>query len=100
LLGSMATAGCDVVGVDFRVELTDAIARLGPDVAVQGNLDPALLFASRTAIEEAVGDILAAGRAAKGHIFNLGHGVLPETDPDALANVVELVHASPVTSVE
>jgi uroporphyrinogen decarboxylase len=96
LLGSMSSAGCDVVGVDFRVDLADAITRLGTDFAVQGNLDPALLFASSDALDHAVRRVLESGREAKGHIFNLGHGVLPETNPDALARVVELVHAARV----
>ena len=96
LLTSMATAGCDVVGVDFRVDLADAVARLGTDVAVQGNLDPALLFASREALDDAVRRIIDAGRSARGHIFNLGHGVLPDTDPASLARVVEVVHSASV----
>lgn len=93
LLTSMAQAGTDVVGVDFRVVLSDAIERVGPQYAVQGNLDPALLFAPWEVIEARVRDIVAQGRAARGHIVNLGHGVLPTTDPDVLTRVVELVHS-------
>jgi uroporphyrinogen decarboxylase len=92
LLASMGAAGADVVGVDYRVSLTDAVARLGGSYAVQGNLDPALLFAPWEALEAKVREIVEEGRAAPGHIFNLGHGVLPDTDPDVLTRVVELVH--------
>ncbi|MDQ1536502.1 MAG: uroporphyrinogen decarboxylase [Actinomycetota bacterium] len=92
LLASMGAAGADVVGVDFRTSLTDARARLGDGYAVQGNLDPALLFAPWPALEKAVRSIVAEGAQAPGHIFNLGHGVLPETDPQVLTRVVELVH--------
>lgn len=91
LLSSMGAAGAEVVGVDFRVRLTDAIERLGDRYAVQGNLDPALLFAPWEVIEARVRSIVADGRAARGHIVNLGHGVLPATDPDVLTRVVELV---------
>ncbi|CCH77006.1 uroporphyrinogen III decarboxylase [Nostocoides japonicum T1-X7] len=92
LLTDMGAAGADVVGVDFRVSLADAAARLGPSYAVQGNLDPALLFAPWDVIEAEVARILAEGRAARGHVFNLGHGVLPATDPAVLTRVTELVH--------
>jgi len=92
LLASMGAAGADVVGVDFRTSLTDARARLGDGYAVQGNLDPALLFAPWPALERAVRSIVAEGAQAPGHIFNLGHGVLPDTDPEVLTRVVELVH--------
>jgi uroporphyrinogen decarboxylase len=92
LLPSMGAAGADVVGVDFRVALTDAIKRLGDGYAVQGNLDPALLFAPWEALEAKVRSIVDEGRTASGHIFNLGHGVLPDTDPEVLTRVVELVH--------
>ncbi|MFC7545560.1 uroporphyrinogen decarboxylase [Plantactinospora sp. GCM10030261] len=94
LLGAMGEAGADVVGVDWRTPLDVATRRIGPDLAVQGNLDPCLLFAPWPVIEAEVRRILAEGRAAPGHIFNLGHGVLPETDPDVLTRVVELVHAA------
>lgn len=93
LLTDMSEAGVDVVGVDYRVALPDAIERLGQGFSVQGNLDPALLFAPWEPLEAAVRRIVAEGRAARGHIFNLGHGVLPTTDPDALTRVVELVHS-------
>ena len=88
---SMRTAGADVVGVDWRVPLSEAAGRLGPGAVVQGNLDPALLLADWPVIDAAVRRIVAEGRGAAGHIFNLGHGVLPETDPDVLTRVVALV---------
>jgi uroporphyrinogen decarboxylase len=92
LLASMGAAGADVVGVDFRTSLTDARARLGDGYGVQGNLDPALLFAPWPALERAVRSIVAEGAQSPGHIFNLGHGVLPATDPEVLTRVVQLVH--------
>jgi uroporphyrinogen decarboxylase len=96
LLALMATAGADVVGVDFRVRLDDAVRRVGPAFAVQGNLDPAVLFAPRPVVRERVEATLAAGRVAKGHVFNLGHGVPPDADPGELGYVVDLVHDAPV----
>ena len=95
LLGLLAEAGADVVGVDWRVPLDEAARRVGPDRAVQGNLDPAALLAPWPVIEERARDVLKRGRAAAGHIFNLGHGVLPATDPDALARLTDLVHSLP-----
>lgn len=92
LLPQMAEAGADVIGVDYRVSLADAVERTGGRYAVQGNLDPALLFAPWDALEQRVREIVEEGRQAPGHIFNLGHGVLPSTDPDVLTRVVELVH--------
>ena len=93
LLGLMGEAGADVVGVDWRTPLNQAVRRIGPDKAVQGNLDPCVLFAPPAVVESEVRRVLAEGRAAPGHVFNLGHGVLPETDPAALTRVVELVHS-------
>jgi uroporphyrinogen decarboxylase len=92
LLALMGQAGAEVVGVDYRVSLTDATERLGPTYAVQGNLDPALLFAPWDALERRVREIVEEGRHAPGHIFNLGHGVLPDVDPDVLTRVTALVH--------
>lgn len=98
LLTLMREAGADVMGIDWRVRLDEARRRLGPDVAVQGNLDPALLFAPPAVVEGQVLDVLARGGGV-GHVFNLGHGVLPDTDPAVLERVVELVHAAvPATS--
>ncbi len=94
LLELMHAAGADVVGVDFRVPLDRARARLGPDVAVQGNLDPARCLAPWDSVAEGVRDVLARNGGRRGHVFNLGWGVLPETDPDVLRRIVDLVHAS------
>jgi uroporphyrinogen decarboxylase len=91
LLALMRAAGADVVGVDWRVPLPEAARRIGRGAVVQGNLDPALLLADWPVVDAAVRRIVDEGRAADGHIFNLGHGVLPETDPAALTRVVELV---------
>ncbi|GLZ12489.1 uroporphyrinogen decarboxylase [Actinomadura sp. NBRC 104425] len=92
LLGLMGEAGADVVGVDWRVPLDEAVHRVEPGKALQGNLDPALLFAPWEVIEARARDVLARGRTAEGHVFNLGHGVLPATDPDVLARLADLVH--------
>jgi uroporphyrinogen decarboxylase len=94
LLGAMGEAGADVVGVDFRVPLDTASRRIGPQRAVQGNLDPALLFAPPSVLEQRVLATLEAGRAAPSHVFNLGHGVPPNADPAALQRVVDVVHAA------
>jgi uroporphyrinogen decarboxylase len=92
LLGLMGRAGADVVGVDWRVPLDVAVERIGPGRAVQGNLDPAATLAPWPVVAERVREVLRQGRAAAGHVFNLGHGVLPATDPDVLARIVDLVH--------
>ncbi|MFI1962742.1 uroporphyrinogen decarboxylase [Streptomyces pathocidini] len=92
LLGLMGEAGADVVGVDWRVPLDEAVRRVGPGKALQGNLDPAILFAPRTAVESKTREVLTAAAGLPGHIFNLGHGVLPTTDPDALTHLVDYVH--------
>jgi uroporphyrinogen decarboxylase len=91
-LGSMADAGADMVGVDWRLPLDEA-ARRAPGKALQGNLDPALLLADWPVVEREVHRIIEEGRAAPGHVFNLGHGVLPATDPEMLARVTDTVHS-------
>jgi uroporphyrinogen decarboxylase len=95
LLGLMSAAGADVVGVDWRVPLDEAVRRVaaaeGAPKPVQGNLDPALLFAGWEAIEPEIDRILAEGKAAPGHIFNLGHGVPPDADPEVLRRIVQYV---------
>jgi uroporphyrinogen decarboxylase len=96
LLGLMGEAGADVIGVDWRIPLDEAVRRVEPGKALQGNLDPAILLAPWEVIEERTRDVLTRGRTAEGHVFNLGHGVLPETDPDVLARLVDLVHAESV----
>ncbi len=90
-LAGLKQTGADVVGVDWRMNLDDARSVLGPDVAVQGNLDPLALFLPRAELEDRVADILRRAGPV-GHIFNLGHGILPPTDPDAAAALVEMVH--------
>jgi uroporphyrinogen decarboxylase len=92
LLGLMGEAGADVVGVDWRVPLDEAVRRVEPGKALQGNLDPAVLLAPWEVIEAKAKDTLGRGRAAEGHVFNLGHGVLAETDPDVLARLTDYVH--------
>jgi uroporphyrinogen decarboxylase len=94
LLGLMGEAGADVVGVDWRVPLDEAVRRVEPGKALQGNLDPAILLAPWEVIEQRARDVLEAGRTAEGHVFNLGHGVLPETDPGVLARLTDLVHSA------
>jgi uroporphyrinogen decarboxylase len=92
LLRDLGEAGADVVGVDWRVPLDQAARRVGPGRALQGNLDPAVVLAPEDVVVREVREVLTAGAAAEGHVFNLGHGVLPETDPGALERVVEVVH--------
>ncbi|MGH3940088.1 MAG: uroporphyrinogen decarboxylase [Pseudonocardiaceae bacterium] len=98
LLAAMAQAGADIVGVDWRVPLDVAAQRVrvarpqGP-IVVQGNLDPAVLFAGWPTVEREVRRVVAEGRGADAHVLNLGHGVLPDTDPDVLTRIVELAHA-------
>jgi len=94
LLGLLREAGADVVGVDWRVPLDEAARRVPPGTALQGNLDPAILLTSWDVVETRARDVLTRGRAADGHIFNLGHGVLPETNPDTLARLTDLVHSA------
>jgi uroporphyrinogen decarboxylase len=91
LLDLFAGAGADVVGVDWRTPLSTAIAQVG-DRAVQGNLDPTLVFAPPKVMTARAAEIIDAGRAAKGHVFNLGHGVLPATDPASLERLTDFVH--------
>jgi uroporphyrinogen decarboxylase len=92
LLGVMRDAGADVVGVDWRVRLDEAATRVASGTALQGNLDPAVLLAPWDVVAPRARDVLTQARAAESHIFNLGHGVLPSTDPDQLARLTDLVH--------
>ena len=92
LLASMAAAGGDGIGLDWRVPLDQGRLAVGPEKAVQGNLDPAALLAPWERIEVAALDVLARADGRPGHVFNLGHGVLPGTNPDDLGRLVELVH--------
>jgi uroporphyrinogen decarboxylase len=91
LLEAMAGAGGDVIGVDWRIGLDEAWAKV-PGRAVQGNLDPTALLGPRAELQRQARWVLAQAAGRDGHIFNLGHGVLPGTDPDRLAELVELVH--------
>lgn len=92
LLPQMLAAGAQAVGVDDRTELDWAIDQLGGSCPVQGNLNPALLTAPWPVIEQAIVECLRTGRQAPGHVFNLGHGVPPTTDPTVLTRIVEFVH--------
>jgi uroporphyrinogen decarboxylase len=88
----LAARGCEVVSVDWRVSLAGAWARIGADRAVQGNLDPAVCLASFDVVAERVRAIVGEARGRRGHVFNLGHGVLPGTEAETLRRVVDLVH--------
>jgi uroporphyrinogen decarboxylase len=98
LLGAMGEAGANVVGVDWRTSLADAAPRVGPGKALQGNLDPVVLMAGWPAVERSVRAVVQDGAraieaGATGHVFNLGHGVLPGTDPGIISDAVALVHS-------
>jgi uroporphyrinogen decarboxylase len=98
LLGAMGEAGATVVGVDWRTSLSDAAARVRPGTALQGNLDPVVVLAGWPVVERAARAVVDDGRravdaGAAGHVFNLGHGVLPETNPGVLTDLVSLVHS-------
>ncbi|MHB1719591.1 MAG: uroporphyrinogen decarboxylase [Acidimicrobiales bacterium] len=92
LLAQMASSGAEVIGVDWRVTLDAARKRVGPNRALQGNLDPAICLAPWDVVAHDAADALGRGGGV-GHIFNLGHGVLPETDPATLERLVDLVHS-------
>jgi uroporphyrinogen decarboxylase len=93
LLDAMREAGGDVIGVDWRIPLDEAWRCIGPEVGIQGNLDPVVLFAPWAEIAPRVDDILRRAAGRPGHIFNLGHGILPETPVDHVLAVAEMVHA-------
>ncbi len=93
MLHAMYSVGADVMGVDWRIPLDEAERRLGGGVPLQGNIDPALLAAPWSILEAHVRDVVDRGRAAPSHVVNLGHGVPPDTDPDVLTRIVELVHS-------
>ena len=92
LMADAATAGAHVLGVDWRLPLSTAREIVGPAVAVQGNLDPAALFAPREELGRQIRRVLAEAGNEPGHIFNLGHGIERHTEPDALAWLVDRVH--------
>ncbi len=93
-LESIAAGGCDAVGLDWTTDLAAAKQRIGGQVALQGNLDPCVLFAKDEILVERVREILSVYGPETGHVFNLGHGILPSVDPDKLALLVETVHGS------
>jgi len=95
LLVEMRDAGADVMGIDHRVGLDVANARLGGSTPLQGNIDAALLFAGREALHAHAADVIRRGAEAPGHVVNLGHGVPPDTDPDVLTELVAFVHDHP-----
>lgn len=92
LLKEVKKTGADVIGIDWRVDLHDAVKKLGKKFSVQGNLDPCALFLPREKMEDKVKDILWKGEFARGHIFNLGHGILPESPVENAIALVEAVH--------
>ena len=92
LLEEIKTCGADVIGIDWRINIDDAIKRLGSNFSVQGNLDPCALFLPKDKIRECVKEVLNRASFARGHIFNLGHGVLPETPVENVTAMVEMVH--------
>lgn len=92
LLELQKQAGGSVIGIDWRVPLDQAHARLGDDVALQGNLDPICLYAEDEVLTRRVVEVVQKGRTAPGHIFNLGHGILPDMSPDRIRFVADLVH--------
>jgi uroporphyrinogen decarboxylase len=91
ILKDVKKSGADVIGIDWRIDISDAIKKIGKKLSVQGNLDPCALFLPKDKLAEKVEDIIEKGRAAKGHIFNLGHGVLPETPVENVKAMVEMV---------
>ncbi len=92
MLETIREAGGDVIGVDWRIDLGAAWSRLGEGVAIQGNLDPLALFAPLPKLRQRAAEVLRQAAGRPGHIFNLGHGVLPETPPEQVAALVEFVH--------
>ena len=91
-LEHIAATGCDAVGVDWTVNLGEARRRVGGQVALQGNLDPAVLYAAPDRIRQQVARVLADFGLGPGHVFNLGHGIQPGVEPDAVRTLVEAVH--------
>ena len=92
-LERIAECGCDAVGVDWTTDIGEARRRIGGRVAVQGNLDPVALLATPAAVEVEARAIIAAAGNEPGHVFNLGHGILPATPPENVAALIACVHA-------
>jgi uroporphyrinogen decarboxylase len=93
LLELIAATGCDVVSLDWRIELGAGWERIGPSLGVQGNLDPSVLLGPAALVEDRAREVLRQARGRSGHIFNLGHGILPDTPVENLQRVVETVHS-------
>ena len=100
LLAVQREAGGTVIGVDWRTPLDEAWNKVGPGVAVQGNLDPTVLFAPWPVVERAAQNVLARAGGRAGHVFNLGHGILPQTPVDTVARLVDFVHQSTIKTQE
>ena len=92
LLPALRSAGADAIGIDWRIDLDDAWRTIGYDTAVQGNLDPSILFAAPAEIRQAAADVLARAEGRPGHVFNLGHGILPRTPVDNVRRLIDAVH--------
>jgi uroporphyrinogen decarboxylase len=92
-LERIATCGCDAIGIDWTSDVRAARAQVGARVALQGNLDPMVLLTTRAAVKREVSAVLDAAGNAPGYVFNLGHGILPTTPPDNVAELVACVHA-------
>jgi uroporphyrinogen decarboxylase len=95
-LNLVASAGGDVIGLDWHIDIADAIEKVGPNFSVQGNMDPTILFGTPEFASAKAREIVEKGKKARGHVFNLGHGILPSTDPDTAAAVVAAVHEAGV----
>ena len=96
-LEAIAESGCDAIGIDWTIDIQSARARVGHKVALQGNMDPALLYASEARIQAEAGNILRNYGSGPGHVFNLGHGIFPDISPTKVATLVDTVHKQSVT---
>ena len=92
-LEQIADTGCDAIGIDWTIEIGEAERRVGGQVALQGNLDPSVLFASKEVIKTEVNKILGQFKGSTGHVFNLGHGITPEVNPESMKFLVDAVHS-------
>ena len=92
-LEQIAATGCDAIGIDWTIEIGEAERRVGGQVALQGNLDPSVLFASKEVIKTEVNKILGQFKGSTGHVFNLGHGITPEVNPESMKFLVDAVHS-------
>lgn len=100
VLEDIPSSGADVIGVDFRLELARALDRLGGDVVVQGNMDPTVLLGEQDQVRATAREIVSAGRKARGHVFNLGHGILRTTPVENMGVLVEEVHKAGTRDVQ